>query len=241
MAANTATAQPSRSPISSVGSMAAAIDQMLGKSTGRHLALRARSTDLVARSPAPLLSTKSAAATAELAALRARPSEVGRMEYFVQQLINGRHARLDLRPDRHRLHDGLRHHRHDQFRPRRHLHGRRLHRADRLPGAGGDRRHRHSARALPGAADRHGADRALRLDGRALRLPAAARQLPPGAADLGDRHVDHPAELRADRAGRARQAAAAADHRRPHADRERSASTSSFPTSRSSSWSPRWR
>ena len=42
-------------------------------------------------------------------------------------------------------------------------------------------------------------------------------------------------ELRADRAGRARQAAAAADHRRPHADRERDASTCSFPTSRSSS------
>ena len=61
-----------------------------------------------------------------------------------------------------------------------------------------------------------GADRALRLDGRALRLPAAARQLSPRAADLGHRHVDHPAELRADRAGRPRQAAAAADHRRPH-------------------------
>ena len=45
--------------------------------------------------------------------------------------------------------------------------------------------------------------------------------VPPGAADLRDRHVDHPAELRADRAGRARQAAAAAHHRRPHADVER--------------------
>ena len=42
--------------------------------------------------------------------------------------------------------------------------------------------------------------------------------VPARAADLRDRHVDHPAELRADRAGRARQAAAAADHRRPHAD-----------------------
>ena len=70
---------------------------------------------------------------------------------------------------------------------------------------------------LPRAADRHGADRALRLDGRAPRLPAAAPLVPPGAADLGDRHVDRAAELRADRAGRARQAAAAAD--RPAATR----------------------
>ena len=38
-----------------------------------------------------------------------------------------------------------------------------------------DRRHRDPAGAVPGAADRHGADRALRLDGRAHRLPAAAR------------------------------------------------------------------
>ena len=59
-------------------------------------------------------------------------------------------------------------------------------------------------RAVPGAADRDGADRAVRLDGRALRLPAAARLVPPRAADLGDRHVDHAAELRADRARRAR-------------------------------------
>ena len=42
-------------------------------------------------------------------------------------------AGLDLRVDRHRLHDGLRHHRHDQLRPWRHLHGGRLHRADRVP------------------------------------------------------------------------------------------------------------
>ena len=45
--------------------------------------------------------------------------------------------------------------------------------------------------------------------------------LSPRAADLRHRHVDHPAELRADRAGRARQAAAAADPRRPHAVDER--------------------
>ena len=40
-------------------------------------------------------------------------------------------ARLDLRADRDRLHDGLRDHRHDQLRPWRHLHGRRVPRADR--------------------------------------------------------------------------------------------------------------
>ena len=54
------------------------------------------------------------------------------MAYFSQQLINGHHARRHLRPDRHRLHDGLRHHRHDQLRPRRSLHDRRLHLPDRL-------------------------------------------------------------------------------------------------------------
>ena len=151
-----------------------------------------------------------------------------------------RHARLDLRPDRHRLHDGLRHHRHDQLRPWRRVHGRRLHRADRVPGAAGDRHHLDPAGAVPGAADRHGADRALRLDRRAHRLPAAAPQLPPGAADFGDRHVDHPAELRADRAGRARQAAAADHHRRPPADVERGLRRRASPTSRSSSCSPRW-
>ncbi len=40
--------------------------------------------------------------------------------------------RVDLRVDRDRLHDGLRHHRHDQFRPWRDLHDRRLHRRNRF-------------------------------------------------------------------------------------------------------------
>ena len=57
--------------------------------------------------------------------------DTGEMEYFLQQLINGRHAWLDLRADRDRLHDGLRDHRHDQLRPWRHLHGRRVPGADR--------------------------------------------------------------------------------------------------------------
>ena len=59
--------------------------------------------------------------------------------------------------------------------------------------------------------------------------------LPARAADLGDRHVDHPAELRAGRARRARQAAAAADHRRPYHRCTARRSTCSSPTSRSSS------
>ena len=41
----------------------------------------------------------------------------------------------------------------------------------------------------------------LRLGGRADRLPAAARLVPAGAADLGHRHVDLPAELRPDHPG----------------------------------------
>ena len=94
-----------------------------------------------------------------------------------------------------------------------------------LSRSGRDRYHGGAAGPLPGAADRHGAHRALWLDGRALRLPAAARLVPPGAADLGDRHVDRLAELCADRAGRARQADAAADTGRLHADR----ATTAFP------------
>ena len=38
------------------------------------------------------------------------------------------HARLDLRPHRHRLHDGVRHHRHGELRPWRRVHGVGLHR-----------------------------------------------------------------------------------------------------------------
>ena len=52
----------------------------------------------------------------------------------------------------------------------------------------------------------HGAHRALELGDRAGRLPAAARLVPPGAADLRDRHVDRPVELRAGGAGPAQQA-----------------------------------
>src|SRR5258708_39609729 len=42
-------------------------------------------------------------------------------------------ARLDLRPDRHRLHHGLWHRRHDQFPPWRYLHHRRPHPPDHPP------------------------------------------------------------------------------------------------------------
>ena len=83
-----------------------------------------------------------------------------------------------------------------------------------------------------------GVHRALRLDDRAHRLSAAARFVPPGPADLGDRHVDHPAELRPARAGRPRQAAAAGHHGRLYAaSKARTVSSSSSPTCRSSSCS----
>ena len=52
---------------------------------------------------------------------------------------------------------------------------------------------------------RHAVHLAGELDDRARRLPAAARLVPPGAADLGDRHVDLPVELRAGDAGPAQQ------------------------------------
>jgi hypothetical protein len=132
--------------------------------------------------------------------------------------------RCRLWPDRHRLHDGLRHHRHDQLRARRHLHGQRLHRGHRVHPARHLRHQLDPAGAAAGAAGRRPVHLGLWLDGRTHRLPAAARSTPPGAADLGDRHVDLPAEHGATDAGRARQADRAgarrrhrpADHRRLH-------------------------
>ena len=61
---------------------------------------------------------------------------------------------------------------------------------------------------------------AVELDDRARRLPAAARLVPAGAADLGDRHVDLPDELRAGRAGPAQQVDPADAQQVDHADRE---------------------
>src|SRR5216684_847397 len=83
-------------------------------------------------------------------------------------------ARLDLWPDRHRLHHGLWHCRHDQFRPWRYFHDRRLHRADLVSGPGLVR----PDRDPPDPADRapgiDGDHRTLWLDRGAHRLPAAA-------------------------------------------------------------------
>ena len=225
MAANTLTANSARAAASIAGSMADEYTTGWAKGQPHRCPSGVR-----------LLSTQIAAASRIRQDRRGVQGPVRTHGIFRPAAHQRHHARLDLRPDRHRLHDGLRHHRHDQFRPWRRVHGRRLHRADRVPGADGDRHHLDPAGAVPGAADRHGADRALRLDRRAHRLPAAAPLVPPGAADLRDRHVDHPAELRADRAGRARQAAAAADHRRLHADDERRLRRATSPTSRSSSW-----
>src|ERR1700722_2506704 len=63
---------------------------------------------------------------------------------------------LDLWPDRHRLYHGLRHRWHDQFRPWRYLHDRRLYRADHLPDPGFDR---------PDIRSRDPADRIAGIDG----------------------------------------------------------------------------
>ena len=61
-----------------------------------------------------------------------RPSsgarEPPRMETFLQQLVNGLSLGSHLRPDRARLHDGLRHPAPDQLRARRRVHGRRVRR-----------------------------------------------------------------------------------------------------------------
>src|SRR6185295_761112 len=125
-------------------------------------------------------------------------------------------ARLDLRPDRDRLHDGLRHRRHDQFRPWRYFHDRRLHRPDHLPDPGLVRPDRHP----PDPADRafgiDGDHGALRLDGGAHRLPAAAALVPPGADALGDRHVIRADQFFAGSPGRARKTSTADHHRRAY-------------------------
>ena len=130
-------------------------------------------------------------------------------------------AGIDLRADRDRLHDGVRHHRHDQFRARRDLHDRRLYRGDDVSGSRPRRPDLCAAGAADRPARRDAVHRALWLGRRAHRLSAAARVVSAGAADLGDRHVDLSAELRADHAGRARQADAAADPWRVHDFRER--------------------
>src|SRR3984893_10222532 len=130
-------------------------------------------------------------------------------------------ARLDLRSRRHRLHHGLRHHRDDQFRPWRRLHGGRLPRPDRLSRLARDRRYRYPAGTFPRVDHRDATHGALRLGGRAPRLSAVARLAQARAADLCHRHVDRAAKLRADRARSARQTAAATDPGRPHADRGR--------------------
>ncbi len=135
-------------------------------------------------------------------------------------------ARLDLRAHRHRLHHGVRHHRHGELRPWRRLHGLGLHRPHFVPAAhAGVGRFRHRARASDRARPRHGADGAVELGDRARRLPAARGIVPARAAHLGDRHVDLPVEPRAGRAGPAQQAGAAdAERGDLAADRQRQAS-----------------
>src|SRR5260370_4778925 len=107
------------------------------------------------------------------------------------------YAGLDLRPDRHRLYYGVRHHRHGEFRPWRRVHGVGIHWADRLPDPHRLARHRLRGRCPRHRAHRrHGADLARQLDDRAHRLSAVARLLPPGAADLGPPPLDVPVAYR---------------------------------------------
>ena len=107
--------------------------------------------------------------------------------------------RRHLRAHRAGLHDGLRHHRAHQLRPRRDLHGRRVRRAGFLL----------TTLGFTGADQRPGAcwswcwsltsscrcrDGPPRRRHRALRLPAAAERAAPGAADHRHRRVVHPPE-----------------------------------------------
>ncbi|MNX98647.1 hypothetical protein D3C86_1310640 [compost metagenome] len=113
------------------------------------------------------------------------------------------HGRQHLRPDRHRLHHGLRHHRHDQLRPRRGVHDQRLSVGHRPGPAGVLRPGILSAADLRHPAVHRLRHRSVRLGDRAHRLQAAAQLHPAGALDQRHRHLADPAELRADQPGRA--------------------------------------
>ena len=122
--------------------------------------------------------------------------------------------RQHLCVDRHRLHHGLWHHRHDQLRPRRGLHDRLLCRFHGDGGAHDDGHRQHLPAAggrLPGQYRHH---RHLWLDHRAGRLPPAAGRQPADPPHLRHRHVDLPAEHDADGPGLAR-------HRHAHPDLRR--------------------
>src|ERR1043165_7860750 len=128
------------------------------------------------------------------------------------------YARFHLRADRHRLHDGLRHHRHGELRARRRVHGLGVHRPDHAPDPDHLARHRISRACVVHRADRrHGLHLAGQLGDRTRRLPAAARFVPACAADLGDRHVDLSVQLRAGDAGSAQQGDRTAAARRDRA------------------------
>src|SRR3954462_2728710 len=116
------------------------------------------------------------------AALAASRSLATAAHGLLRPATDQRHrARLDLRPDRHRLHHGLWHRRHDQFRPWRYFHDRRLHRTDHLPDSGLVRADRNPADPADRAAGIDGGHRALWLDHRTYRLPTAAALVPAGA------------------------------------------------------------
>ena len=99
-------------------------------------------------------------------------------------------ARLDLWLGRHRLHHGLWHYRHDQFRPWRDLYDWRLRRSDRDPGIHLGRHRFGSGAALARHPDGDGDRRAIWLDDRTGDLSTAAWGAATGASDLGDRPVD---------------------------------------------------
>ncbi len=95
-----------------------------------------------------------------------------------------------------------------------------LHRADRLSDPHHLARHLlDRAGAVHRAGRGDGVHLADQLGDRARRLPAVARLVSAGAADLGDRHVDLPVELRAGDARTAQQIDPADGARRVHAVR----------------------
>lgn len=97
--------------------------------------------------------------------------------------------------DRHRLHDGVRHHRNDQLRPWRGVHDR------FLCSFHGTRRSGDAGDSQPAVADDcrfcrcNHRDQCLRIQHRACGLSSVAQQQPSDSTDFCNRHVDLSAEL----------------------------------------------
>src|SRR5262249_11120378 len=116
------------------------------------------------------------------------------------------YARLNLWPDRHRIHDGFRHYRHGELRPRRCIHGVEFHSARCFPAARQfSRKLVDRVRSLRHAHRGDVVYVAGQLDDLTTRLQTSARFVQVGATDLSDWNVYLPFQFRAGDTGTAQQ------------------------------------